>query len=277
MSQPPPSVGMAPRETLQFLAASAHRPALIERLSAGPARPADLVAALGCSRASVHRHLSALSERGWVEKVDGEYRLTETGRYVNGVYERCVTALACVDRFEPLLAALPSFEPTLSPELLADGELTVADPDAPHGPLDRYVTWLSGRATTTDRVRCVCPVLSEVFNDAHERALEAGVETELLLPASLFERALDEDPEAVRADVGRSGFELRTLPDCPGFGLTVADSAVFLGAYDGNGRMQAGFESETREVRSWALDVYDRLRSRAEPVPVAEAAVAGDD
>lgn len=257
---------MSAREALEFLTSSPYRPRLIARLAEGPAGPAALVDALGCSRTSVHRHLSALVERGWVAKEEGVYRLTTAGRHVNRSYADCATALDCVREYEPLLAALPAFDPPLDAGLLAGGTLAVAADDTPHAPVEQYVTWLRERIGATDRLRCVTPVLSGVFEMPHREAIEAGVGTELLLPASLLEQARAADPEEVRRDLRRPEVTVATLPDCPGFGLAVADSAAFLGGYDAEGRMVAGFGSGSREFRAWATEVYEGLAGRAETV-----------
>lgn len=267
---------MPPREDLQFLAASPHRPELVDRLATAPARPSALVADLECSRASVHRHLSALADRGWVEKADGDYHLTPAGRYVHRTYEESTTALSCIDRYEPLLCALPAFDPPLDPALLAGGTLTVADSVTPHAPVDRYVTWLRERATDADRLRCVVPVLSGVFGDAHREALAAGTRTELLLSEALLDRARAVTPGQVRRDLGRPELDVRTLAEPPGFGLTVADQRAFLGAYDDAGRLQAVFESASDGFGAWATDVYATLDERADPVERPRAARADD-
>jgi predicted transcriptional regulator len=255
-------------DAIEFLAGSPHRPAIIERLAAGPAAPATLADDLDCSRASVSRHLSGLCDRGWAEKRNGSYRLTRTGRHAWRAYETASESLRCLARYEPLLAALPPLEPPLEPSLLAGGRLAVAEPTTPHAPLDRYVDRLRG-AVETERLRCVTPVISGVTWRANERLLDAGTRMEVLAPRRLLE---DVDQARERR---QPALTVRALPEPPEFGVAVTDGWAYLAGFDDDGQVVASVDADTPAFVDWATRLYER--TRADSRPVTRAAATADD
>lgn len=265
-------------DALSFLADSPVRGQLLGALSATEsARPSDLRDELEVSRATIHRNLSALTERGWVRQVDDGYVATTAGELVHDHFGSFRRGLETVDRFEPLLEVIPADGvPPL--EALASAELVTAAADQPHAPVMRYVEELM--ASDTDAVRGVTPVRSEMFSHGHEQLLEAGVETELVLPVDVLERQREEAGEDLAEALETDGFDVYTVPESPGFGLSVTDDRAFLGGYGADNQLEALAVSDAEPFRSWATERFERMRARAAPAQGQRAetdAVSGRD
>lgn len=258
-------------DSLSFLADSPVRARLIDALQRdGPARPSDLTAELDVSRATVHRNLSALTDRGWVRQNAEGYTATTAGELVYDRFESFRTGVETVDRFERLLEIIPSTGvPPLS--ILATADLVTAEPDKPHAPVMRYVEELTASETTT--VRGMSPVRSEMFDHGHEQLLEAGVETELVMPVDVLEREREESSDGLDDALAIDGFDVYAIEQPLGYGLTVADDRAFLGGYSDDNQLQALAVSTDDSFVDWATDAFETVRSRGRRLTARRADV----
>lgn len=258
-------------DALPFLADSTVRPRLLRALDRmGPARPSDLRDELDVSRATVHRNLSALSDRGWVRQVDDGYVATTAGVLVHDRFDEFTRGLETVERYQGLLQTIPADGvPPL--DVLATADVVTTEQDKPHAPVMRYVEELTASDTTF--VYGLTPVRSEMFEHGHEQLLEAGVETELVLPARVLEREREEAGEDFGETLATPGFSLFVLEADPGYGLTVTDDRAFVGGYGPENQLEALAVSTADSFVSWAHDAYESLRSSASRVPGEAAEV----
>lgn len=252
-------------DALSFLADSPVRSRVLGALrSLGPARPSELRDELEVSRATVHRNLAALGDRGWVRQDDDGYHATTAGLLVHDRFEEFSAAIDTVDRFERLLEEIPAAGvPPL--ELLATADLVSAAQDKPHAPVMRYVEELT--AADTDFVHGLSPVRSEMFDFGHEQLLEAGVETDLLLPAHVYEAEREDAGGTFEETLTLEGFSLYVLEDDPGYGLTVTADRAFVGGYGPDNQLVALAYSTDDAFVDWANDAFESLRSNASRVP----------
>lgn len=252
-------------DALSFLADSPVRSRVLGALqSIGMARPSDLRDELEVSRATVHRNLAALGDRGWVRQDDDGYHATTAGLLVHERFEEFRADIGTVDRFERLLEEIPrAGVPPL--ELLETADLVTAAADKPHAPVMRYVEELT--AADTDFVHGLSPVRSEMFDFGHEQLLEAGVDTDLLLPAHVLEAEREDAGDAFEETLALEGFALYALEDDPGFGLTVTADRAFVGGYGPDNQLVALAYSIDDAFVRWASDAFESLRSNASRVP----------
>lgn len=258
-------------DALSFLASSPVRPRLIDALrSDGPARPSELTEALDVSRATIHRNLSALTDRGWVRQEPDGYVATTAGELVYERFDDFRTGVETVGRFERLLEIIPaSGVPPLS--VLATADLVTAQPEKPHAPVMRYVEELTASETTT--VRGVSPVRSEMFDYGHEQLLEAGVETELVMPTDVIEREREEASEELAGALEIDGFDVYAIDAELAFGLSVTDDRAFLGGYSTDNQLQALAVSTDESFVLWATETFESIRARAQAVSPQRAEV----
>jgi predicted transcriptional regulator len=260
-------------DALSFLADSPVRSRVLGALqSLGPIRPSDLRGELEVSRATVHRNLAALGDRGWVRQDNDGYHATTAGVLVHERFEAFRADIETVDRFERFLQEVPAAGvPPL--EVLATAELVTAAQDKPHAPVTRYVEELT--ASDTDFVQGMSPVRSEMFDFGHEQLLEAGVETELLLPVDVFEAERDEADDAFEETLAVEDFSLYVLDDDPSYGLTVTADRAFVGGYGPDNQLAALAFSMDDAFVTWATDAFESLRSDASRVPKDRADADG--
>lgn len=255
-----------PDERVRFLATSPNRVSLLAELEEGPRRPAELVDRLELSRSTVQRNLRELSERGWVRRDDGGYSSTVGGRLVLGAYEELIGTVGLVEEYGENLEALVEAGLELSPAVLEGATVVTATDSDPHAPLRHYTDRVLEADST--RFRGIVPVVSPLFNEAHETLLDRGIEGEIVLDATALEASKEEYDAEFDDALDTEELSLYAHGESFSFGLTIIGDRVFLGAYEG-GQFVACFEWVDPEVREAALTAYERHREGAREIDTA--------
>lgn len=253
----------SPDERVRFLAASSNRATLLEALEDGPLQPAELSNRLSLSRSATQRNLRELTEHGWVRRVEGGYSATVGGRLVCAAYGELTDTVRLVSEYGESLEPLADAGLGLSPAALDDASVTTATENDPHAPLRHYVERI--QALDLDRFRGITPVVSPLFNEAHEAVLAEGVDAELVLDAAALSASKTDYGMEFDAAVSADGLTLYVHPDSLSFGLSITDERVFLGTYE-DGQIVACFEWTDPEIRAEALSAYESYRGAAREV-----------
>lgn len=252
-------------EQVRFLAASEHRVEALRSLASGSLSPTELCDQLGVSRATVHRILDSFEEFGWIRRGDEGYRATSAGRIVLRRFDAVWDTVAEVESLSDFLA---SFERTHDlPIPLDDSHVETATPTDPHAANEYFVDAVP---TDASRLDALLPTVVPAFNRACEPLVEREASIRLVLSQSAAEtsqQSYSEDFEQARS---LDCLSLWISPETFGFGLSVFDDEVFLGAYDDGGHMQSCLHSTDDDLREWAQSVFESFRSDA----VASAATA---
>lgn len=236
---------------------SSARIRLLRCLDETPQSPCELTDVLSLSRRGVQRNLSKLVERGWAEKVDGEYRITTNGRLITRQYADFCATLGTIGDNEPFFKHLPDCDHTPSPEWLHDAEILVARPEQPHAPIRKYVSGFQTSSATT--IRSILPVLNQCFTDLHEGLTERSIETELILGEPILERA--QPFKAFESVLSPDTVSLYAHPETIEFGLTLSDHCGFMSAHDEQGRIRACIECTDPAFLDWAMELYRSYRN----------------
>ncbi|RQG89088.1 hypothetical protein EA462_11970 [Natrarchaeobius halalkaliphilus] len=242
------------------LFSSPHRLAVLRELYSEPADTQALTDSLPISRVTVQRHLNGCAELGWARKVDGRYELTPVGNHVCEAAATFLDRLSVLESSGDVIDAVATVDDRFDPILLANATVSVAEPDTPHEPIIHYRNAMA--ETTTDTVRGILPVFSELIVEVHRDLLASGVETDLIAPRPILETA----PPSI-AETPSTLFSLYVLEQPLEFGLTLTDDAAFFGAYD-DGTFAVCIESSEPAFREWATDRYEHYLERARPVPL---------
>jgi predicted transcriptional regulator len=250
---------MTGRGAIAFLSGSEHRVALLCALRQ-PRRPSELEADTDASRATVQRSLSGFTERGWARKDGREYRLTVAGELVLEAYRDAERVIETVAAAGPGLAHLAGVE--LPAEALAGATVVTASDRTPHAPIEHYVEAV--RNTETERFHGMSPVVSGIFDEAHQ-GLVARVPAELIVDRNTLATARETTPEAVAAAADTESLTVHVHPEPLAFGLGICDDRAFVGAYDDQGRMRACIEGDG-PLLEWAREQFAAHRERSEPV-----------
>ncbi|MFB6080138.1 MAG: helix-turn-helix transcriptional regulator [Haloferacaceae archaeon] len=253
----------AASDTAAFLAGSDDRTTLLTYLAGRAAAPATVADDLSLARRSVQRHLAGFVERGWATREEGTYRLTTAGELIADEHASYRETLARIEEFDAFYGHLPDREHAPEPRWLRDADVTVATDADPQAPIHRYLTRV--RSLGGDRIRMIAPVLSRLFHDVHADLAVEGTRTELVMADDRIERARDLNPVEFAVVVGVDVLDLYRHPGPIEFGVTLGEECALLCAYD-DGRLEACVEARNPELLAWAGRLFDRYRSRAEPI-----------
>ncbi len=215
------------------------------------------------SRRSVQRNLTALTRRGWVEKVDGAYRVTTSGALVVEAHKRYSDELAAIDRFSPIVDAFSDVDHAPPPTALSSATVTTVTPGQPHGPLHQYLQAIE--RFETERVRMLSPVLSRPLHGAHAELGLGGAHTELILTEQLSERARRLNPREFDLLVSVAPLTVFRHPGPIEAGITIGDDRVLVCSYDDD-RLTACLEATSSALIAWARELFDHYRSQASEI-----------
>lgn len=248
----------------QFLAGSPDRLHLLSHLQEQPGSPGELADTLSISHRSVQRNLAQFVDRGWAEKRDGAYHLTPLGTLVADEHAAYIDALDTLEVFTVFYRYLPDREYAPDPAWLQGAMLVEATTENPQAPVQQYLEAV--QEFDTERIRMLSPVLSRLFHNAHAELAFQGVHTELVLSAALIQRARDRNPAEFDVVVSVDVLDLYRHPGEIAFGLTLGAQRVLIGAYDGQGQLQACLDATNPDLLAWATRLFERYRDRSERI-----------
>ncbi|WP_225335263.1 helix-turn-helix transcriptional regulator [Halomicrobium urmianum] len=233
-----------------------HGPAL-EALRAGPLDRREIEDRLDVSRATSHRLTRWLCERGYAEKADGRFRLTGTGEAVADEVLRFEANVGTVERLGPLLDAVCEDHQEFVVEPFVDATVTLAGPDDPYRPVDRFLA-LAAESETV-RGFNTAPMAPTGAGEFHERVFDGG-DVEVIYHPAAAERLVEAYPERAAAAAERGVLALRARADLP-YGLAIFDDRVGIGGYDeATGLPHVFVDTDSPIAREWAERVYASVR-----------------
>lgn len=250
-------------EDCQFLTGSPQRFAVLAQLRERPARPTDLCDTVDATRTTIQRILAGFSDRQWVVKRDGEYRLTVTGQRVFDQYRALLGEVERARVAGPLAAHLGSIAADLPADLLESARLTTSSEQNPLAAVDRFTDWLH---EVDGDVRAISPIVTSVFNDVAVDLLETGTHIEFIIDYSVLERSESDFSDALQRSVEHENIDTYVHETPLDVGLALDRSRVCLAAYDDRNNIRAIAESDATAVYDWAETTFDGYRARSEPL-----------
>ena len=239
-----------------------HGPVL-EALRDEPLDRREIEDRLDISRATSHRFTRWLDERGFVEKRDGRFRLTGPGEAVADEVLRFEANVRTVHRLSPLLDAVCGDHQEFVLEPFVDATVTLAEPDDPYRPVERFLGLLEDSETFRGfNTTHMAPLVLDAF---HHQIFEE-TDSEIVYLPPIVDRLFETYPERAREAVDSGHLALRTREELP-YGLAIFDDCVGIGGYDEEtGLMQVFVDADTHIAREWAERVYTSVRASSEPL-----------
>ncbi|WP_455447777.1 helix-turn-helix transcriptional regulator [Natrinema thermotolerans] len=239
-----------------------HGPVL-EVLRQEPLDRGEIEERLDVSRATSHRFTRWLDEQGFVEKVDGRFQLTGRGEAVADEVLRFEANVRTVHRMAPLLDIICEDHQEFVVEPFVDATVTVAKPDDPYQPVERFISLVDESATFRGfNTTHMAPLVLGAF---HQRVFD-GTDTEIIYLPHIVEKLFETYPTRATEAVERGHLTLRTREDLP-YGLAIFDERVGIGGYDeSTGMMQVFVDTESPIAREWAERVYASVSADSEPL-----------
>jgi predicted transcriptional regulator len=239
-----------------------HGPVL-EALRGGAMDRREIEDALGVSRATSHRFTQWLGEQGFVEKADGRFRLTGHGQAVADEVLRFEANVRTAGRLAPLLDAVCDDHQEFVVEPFVDATVTVAEPDDPYAPVERFVSLVTDSETFRGfNTTHMAPL---VLGEFHRRVL-GGTDAEMIYLPRTADTLLETYPRRAAEALERGDLALRTRDDLP-YGLALLDDRVGIGGYDdATGQMHVFVDTDSPIAREWAERVYASVRADSAPL-----------
>jgi predicted transcriptional regulator len=141
--------------------------------------------------------------------------------------------------------------------------VTVADPDDPYRPVERFVSLVA--ESETFRGFNTTHMAPLVLGEFHRQVFE-GTDAEIVYLPATVETLFETYPERASAAVKEGHLSLRTRDDLP-YGLAIFDERVGIGGYDDDtGGMQVFVDTDSPIAFEWAERVYASVRADSEPL-----------
>lgn len=241
----------------------ARRSPVIKHLLEGRADKRELEAALDVSRTTVDRAVSDLSEVGCIVQRDGKWGVTLLGQLAYEEYEQLTANYEALTAAQPLLSHLPTGAP-VDVELLADAEILLAEPPAPHGP----VTQLEELLEHSDQIRGLSPVaLPRYVPLFYHHIVERGVDTDLILDSDLVEYLWATHSHEMDSVLETDNGMIWWLEQKPPFGFVLIDAeVVWFAVYGEDGGLKGTIINDTDAAVTWATEIFHSYRQQAERV-----------
>lgn len=254
----------SPIGDVAYLARSEHRVPALVALAERPRSRSELCELTGVSSSTIRRTLGEFEARAWVRKEGYRYETTPLGGAVATWMDDLIERVELERRLRDVWHRLPD---AVIDVTMAQGSavtVTVADPDAPYRPVQRFESLLR----TTDELRFCRPevALMDPCFDLLYRQVTGGVDVALIDRPSCHAYFASTYPERGAALLERENFTIRSHDDLPAYGVGLLDDRVVISCYEpDSGAVQALIDTDVSAVREWAEETYASYDADARP------------
>lgn len=246
----------------------AERHAILEALAAVPRSRRELRETLEGTESTVDGALADLLETGWVERVDGRYRLTSTGRLAAESYREFRATAATLESNAGLLNVLEA-EATVDAAFV-DGAAIEESDSADDG---RLWSW-SDADDEPETVYGIVPGADASIGTLVDQLERADVELAVVLEATLWDVLDDPHDDGLGRLVTDAAATVHVVPESLPYALWIHERADEVRAgitiYDESG-VRGRIVNDAPPAVAWARAQYERYREAAATVDVAVA------
>jgi len=265
--EPERSTNTTARESVQFLAQSPNRVAILGALDDGSVKDRyDLEGSIEATRRTVLRTLGDLVEYGFVQERNDGYRRSTLGGRVYREYKAFVENVTFEDELATFLSDVPDDLFSFPVDRFEDSEVTVATAGGSYAPLDRL---LDLRADAT-RIRDLAPAVERRSVRQLADRIEDGVDVsvEIVLSETALEAASTDQQYAPvhETTVTADAVDMFVAPGEFEIGMCIADRTVAIGTPGPNDHVRALCVTDDPVVLEWAHDYVDERLESAEPL-----------
>lgn len=252
-----------PRDQILFLARAESRVRIAEHLvESGSAPQRELRTALEASRTTVSRSLQSLTDKGWVEKYEGDYRLTRAGQIIAAEFSGMLDTVEAVEDLSEFLRWFP--DDVSMPDFLSlsDAEVTDSTDADPYAPARKQTEILY----TAERLRFLLPAIDlDSTKTIAEQVTEHGLEVETVVsPGVESTMESDEFAPLLREKLRTGRSSLFVAKNSVPLYLGLADDGrVQVGLADDEGLPRVLLETKDEGLSEWAERVYRDHRESA--------------
>ncbi len=163
---------------IAYLTRSNHRVPTLFALTDSPRSRSELCELTGVSSSTIRRTLGEFEDRTWIRKGEYQYVATRLGEAIASGMEALIDRIETERKLRGIWHWLPDEIRELTIETWSEMTVTVADPDSPYRPVNRFRTLFR----RTNRFRCIRPEvgLMEPCLDVLHQLIDDGVDITLI-------------------------------------------------------------------------------------------------
>lgn len=250
----------------EILKTAVRRREVLATLSDGPHHRHELQEEFDISKTTCHRIIRTFDENGLLRRTDRGYALTTKGDLLGTYVDEYYRKVRTIFRLEPLVTAFEKVDVEFDIEAFTDARITRPDPNDSTLPLNREFELFQEAdyfSVIDSNQHIPMLYLKRVF----EIGIEQGMRGEYIAPRSVIEKRLSEFPEVHQKHTEVEADLKYRVCERPTFGLTLYDQEhVVMRAYDDNtGSIELMVDTNDRDAVTWADDVIDHYREKADP------------
>lgn len=257
-------VGDSPIEEIAYLARSNHRVPTLVALTDRHRSRSELCELAGVSSSTMRRTLGEFEKRTWIRKDGYRYVATELGEAIAAKMEELIALVETQRKLGDVWHWLPDEVAACTVESWAGMHVTIADPDFPYRPVNRFESLLR----ETDALRFLRPevALMEPCLDLLFQVVEAGTDVTLIDRPSCHRYFLSRYPERSSAMLQQETFTVLEHDELPECGIGILDDTVVISCYErDSGTVHGLIDTDVPAVREWAESTYASFESEARP------------
>ena len=246
-----------------------HREVLSLLEDDGPLSSRTLEDELGCSLATVNRHLGTLREHGLVERDGTAYVLTTLGEAVLRTLETTARQVSVLEAIadSPFLSNVADAPKPFDVRWLADATVIRSTAEDPYRLYDRYVEVFED-ATRLRVLRNEGVIPPGVLEAMTPKLLDPAFDAEGIWSRASAERFMQVHPEVneIRRENPELGVYISDDPVPIDFSLF--DTCLVILSYNQRtGHPTRYVETDDEDAMEWATDVFAHYRERSKTVP----------
>lgn len=252
----------SPIGDVAYLARSEHRVPTLVALTNRPRSRAELCELTGVSSSTMRRTLGEFEDRTWVRKNGYRYEATQLGTVVASGMTDLLDRVETERKLRCVLHRLPDEVIEFTVETRSATTVTVAEPDSPYRPVNRFESLLE--ATTELRFLRPEVALMEPCLDALFELIDDDADVTLVDRPNCHSYFFSRYPERSSQMVNRDNFSVLAHNDLPSFGVGLLDDRVVISCYErDSGAVQAVIDTDDPAVREWAESTYASFEAEA--------------
>lgn len=252
-------------DDVAYLARSDHRVPALVALTDRPRSRSELCELTGVSSSTVRRTLGEFENRRWIRKEGYRYEATTLGETIATGMVDLLDRVDAERTVRDVWHWLPDAVGEFPVETWGDMVVTVAEPDHPYRPVNRFEEIL--RETSELRYLRPAIALGEPCVEVIWGLVEDGLEVTLIDRPSCHEYFLSTYPERSLAVLAHDNFTVLEHDDLPANGVGLLDDRAAISCYEPeSGAVQAFLDTDDDVARNWARAVFADYKAEARPV-----------